>query len=115
MGIKQVIIIRSDLKISRGKMISQCAHASLEAYKLASKTDVKKWETEGVKKVVLEIRDLKELLDLYKKAKKLKLPSSMIKDAGLTEIRPGTITCIGIGPAESSEIDKVTGKLKLLD
>ena len=47
-------------------------------------------------------------------ADKSKLVNALIKDAGLTEIPPGTITCLAIGPDEDKKIDKITGKLKIL-
>ena len=63
---------------------------------------------------MLKVKSLKELKLLYRKAKRLKLPCALIRDAGLTQVKPGTITCLGIGPAEDKKIDKITGKLKLL-
>lgn len=111
---KQVIIIRKDLKLGKGKIAAQVAHASLEAYK---KTDPKireKWEAEGTKKVVLKVDNLSQLRNQYAAALKAGLPCSIIKDAGRTEIKRGTITAVGIGPALEKNIDKITKHLKLL-
>lgn len=110
---KQVIVIRKDLKLSEGKIAAQCCHATLEAYKSAKPREREQWTAEGQKKVILYAKDLAELMVLRDKAKKMKLPVAVIKDAGLTEIPSGTITCIGIGPTSAKEIDKVTGDLKL--
>lgn len=110
---KQVLVVRKDLNLSAGKLSAQCCHATLEAYKLAKPREREQWTAEGQKKVILYAKDLSELMALKDKAKKLKLPISIIRDAGLTEIQPGTITCIGIGPSSAKEIDKVTGDLKL--
>ena len=114
MKYKQVIIIRSDLKIGKGKLAAQAAHASLGAYKIANKKICKKWERGGAKKVVLKVSNLKELKKIYEKAKKFKLPAFLVKDSGLTQLRKGTITCLGIGPAKDEDIDKICGNLKLL-
>jgi PTH2 family peptidyl-tRNA hydrolase len=111
---KQVIIIRKDLKWGKGKLISHALHAALGSLKNVDEVIVEKWEKEGAKKVVLKVKDLNELKDIYKKIKKGRLPSFLVKDAGLTQLKPGTITVLGIGPAEEKKIDKITGKLKLL-
>jgi PTH2 family peptidyl-tRNA hydrolase len=111
---KQAIIIRTDIKMDKGKIASQCAHASIAAF-LRSKTQEKEeWVNEGMKKIILKASSEKELMNLFKSAKKEKLPSELIYDAGLTQIEPGTLTALGIGPAEDSKVDKITGKLKLL-
>ena len=112
--LKQVIIVRKDLDLSKGKLAAQCAHASLEAYKKTDKKTAEKWESEGGKKVVLKVDTLKELLEIKEKISAMKIPCALIRDAGHTEIPEGTVTCLGIGPAEEREIDKVTGKLKML-
>jgi len=111
---KQVIIVRRDLKMSKGKMISQCIHASLGAYKRADEEIIKKWESEGQKKVVLEVDSEKSILDMYRRIKKEKIPCFLVEDAGLTELTPGTVTALGIGPEREETLDKITGKLKLL-
>jgi PTH2 family peptidyl-tRNA hydrolase len=64
--------------------------------------------------VVLEVENELELIELYMRAKKAQLPTSLIRDAGLTEIPPNTITVIAIGPAPENLIDELCGKLKLL-
>jgi PTH2 family peptidyl-tRNA hydrolase len=111
---KQAIVVRSDLKLSKGKTAAQAAHASLEAYKKAGSKERDSWEKEGSKKVVLKVESESELLKAFNLAKELHLPCSLIKDAGRTEVEPGTATAVGIGPAQEKEIDKVTGKLKML-
>ena len=111
---KQVIVIREDLDMSIGKAAAQASHACHEASKKTNKKILEAWENEGQKKVVLAAKDLKELKELKKQADKLKLPNCLITDAGLTEIKSGTITALGIGPDKDDKIDKVTGHLKLL-
>lgn len=110
---KQVIVVRKDLKLGKGKLAAQVAHASLQAYVAASPQAKRKWEEEGSKKVVVKASSKKELLAIFQKAKKL-FPVSLIKDAGLTQIPRGEVTAVGIGPAKAKEIDVITGRLKLL-
>ena len=112
---KQVIIVRRDIKLSVGKISSQVAHAAIGAMKKILEENpkiIKKWEGEGAKKVVLKAR-LDELKEIERQIRKEKIPCFLVKDAGLTQIRPGTITALGIGPIEEGKIDKITGKLKL--
>lgn len=111
---KQVIVMRTDLKMGKGKIAAQACHASLNCYKKADKIDLKKWELNGQKKVVLKISSEEELMELYSLVKETSLPCSLITDAGHTQIEPSTRTCLGIGPGSDEDIDKLTGDLKLL-
>jgi len=111
---KQVIVVRRDLKLSKGKLSVQVAHASLEAYKKAEGRTRSAWEAAGGKKVVVKTEDLKGLMEIFEEAKRMGMPCSLIKDAGRTELAPGTVTALGIGPCEEKEIDKLTGRLKML-
>ncbi len=111
---KQVIVIRNDLKLGKGKLAVEVAHGSLEAYKKADSETKAEWESAGSKKVVVKVDGLKQLLEIYEKVKKIKLPCALIKDAGRTQVKPGTITSLAIGPCRSDEIDKITKDLKLL-
>lgn len=114
MDYKQVIVIRADLKMSKGKTAAQAAHASVEAMQNCEKRLVTAWHSEGMKKVVLQANGEKDLISLRNKARAEKLATALIKDAGMTEVEPGTITALGIGPDKDSKIDKVTGRLKVL-
>jgi PTH2 family peptidyl-tRNA hydrolase len=109
---KQVILVRQDLKMPKGKMIAQCAHASLEAALKSNK--LKEWRSKGTKKVILRVKDKEELLKYYKLAKQNKLIIALIKDAGKTFFKKPTITCLAIGPDKEEKIDKVTKELKML-
>ena len=118
MELKQVIVVRKDLKLSKGKMAAQAAHASLESFlKTRKKHPLKarQWLKAGAKKVVVFAKDKKELLEIKKTAEENNLPNALIIDAGLTQLKPGTITCLGIGPFDEEKIDKVTGELKLVN
>ena len=111
---KQVIIVRKDLEWTKGKLAAHAAHAAVNALQTAEPKILAAWQEEGAKKIVLRVDSLKELNDFYKKAKQEKLPVSLIRDAGKTQLVKGTITAVGIGPAEEKKIDRITGKLKLL-
>lgn len=114
---KQVIVLRTDLKMSRGKIASQAGHAAVSAAEEARKKYSdwwKAWIAEGQCKIAVKAESEQELLELEEKAKKSKLPTALIIDRGLTELPPDTITCLGIGPAPSPQIDAITGKLPLL-
>jgi len=114
---KQVIVIRRDLDMGRGKMVAQGAHASLSAFLKAwrSRRDwAVEWLRSGQKKVVVRVDSLEELVEVYRRARALELPVAVVKDRGLTQVPPGTVTALGIGPAPADLVDKVTGHLKLL-
>jgi len=110
---KLVIVFRKDIFMSPPKMAVQAAHAAVECVLMSEKDKVERWREEGAKKVILEVEDLPKLLDVYNRAKKEGLVAVLIADAGRTELPPGTITCVGIGPDDDKKIDKITGNLKL--
>ena len=111
---KQCLIIRNDVKMSCGKRCAQASHASIGAYNNADKALRKAWLSEGQKKVVLRADDERTLHELKVIAERNGISSSLIQDAGMTEIPPGTITALGLGPAKSEDLDKITGTLTLL-
>ena len=114
MSYKQVILVREDLKLPKGKLSSQVAHASVDATLKSDKKIVELWKKEGGKKIVLKVKDEKELFKYKQMAEDNGLKTALIQDAGHTVVEPGTITCLGIGPDEEERIDKVTGKLKIM-
>ncbi|OYT26330.1 MAG: aminoacyl-tRNA hydrolase [Candidatus Altiarchaeales archaeon ex4484_96] len=110
--LKQVIVVREDLKMSKGKTAAQVAHAALSA---ADKSPHKReWINQGQKKSVLSCADERELLELLQSAKEAGLPAALVIDQGRTELESGTKTCIGLGPTSEECLDKITGELKLL-
>ena len=116
MALKQVIVIRDDLEMGKGKIAAQVSHASLSAFRkaeLADKWLARRWEAEGQKKVVLKVSSEGDLLQLFEQMKK-EMPCALIRDAGHTQIEAGTVTCFGAGPAEEAKINKYTSELKLL-
>lgn len=116
MEFKLVVVVREDIKISPGKMAAQVGHAAVECAMKAKAADPKlfsKWMGEGQRKVVLKIAGLAELERIEGMARGAGLITSRIVDAGLTEVPPGTVTCVGIGPSKETDIDRITGNLKL--
>jgi len=114
MSYKQVILVRQDLKLPKGKLAAQSSHASVEAVLKSSDQKVSTWRKEGMPKIVLKVKDEKELLSYLQKAKDDGLTTALITDAGRTVVAPGTKTCGAVGPDEEEEVDRVTGKLPLL-
>jgi PTH2 family peptidyl-tRNA hydrolase len=114
---KMVIVTRSDLALSAGKLAAQVSHAAVTCTLLTKKNKpvwFLKWQREGAKKVVVQVERLEDFFPLKKKAEELGIITNIITDAGHTEIPEGTETVLGIGPAPSNLIDQVTGKLSLL-
>jgi|TARA_B100001094_G_scaffold195373_1_gene189331 PTH2 family peptidyl-tRNA hydrolase len=113
---KLVIIVRTDLGISKGKMAAQVAHAAVNCSLKSKKSDpsnFKGWYGDGQKKVVVKGTNESLLRELQQHARDVGLTYSLVSDAGLTEVPPGTVTCLGIGPSTESKIDEITGKLSL--
>jgi len=111
---KQVILIRGDLKLPKGKAAVQAAHASVDAVLKSNSEIIKKWRKEGMAKIVLKVKDEKDLLKYFQQAKDNGLVASLITDAGRTVVAPGTKTAVGIGPDEEEKIDKITENLNIL-
>jgi PTH2 family peptidyl-tRNA hydrolase len=113
---KVVVVVRLDLDLSRGKTAVQVAHASVMCA-MESRTRARpwfdRWIEEGQRKVVLKAPDLKALGLLKEQAMREGLVAVLVQDAGLTEVEPGTVTVLGIGPAPDEAVDKVTGRLPL--
>lgn len=131
--IKQVIVMRTDLNMRKGKMVAQGAHASLKAildlaileqispYTIEMKIEYKAesalkfWLEDKFTKICVGVSSEKELLEIYQKAKDNGMICSLIKDAGLTEFDGvATYTCCAIGPAFEEDVNELTGHLKLL-
>ncbi|KAH9639765.1 hypothetical protein HF086_010971 [Spodoptera exigua] len=114
---KLVLVVRTDLNMSKGKIAAQCSHAAVGAFEKAQKKDpegLKHWQYTGQAKVALKTDSLDEVKQICDNAKKMGLITSLIRDAGRTQIAPNSITVLGVGPAPKDIIDKVTGHLKLL-
>ncbi|XP_044738639.1 peptidyl-tRNA hydrolase 2, mitochondrial-like isoform X4 [Chrysoperla carnea] len=113
---KMVLAIRTDLKMGKGKVATQCSHAAILAYQQALRIDpkiLKEWEYAGQKKITVKIDSEKEMLELQQKARAIGILTSIVRDAGRTQVAPGSKTVLAIGPASNDLIDQVTGDLKL--
>ena len=117
MELKQVIIVRKDLKMGSGKLAAQVAHAAVLSSERARNRNMewfKGWFEGGQPKIVLKVNSLEDLEKINKLGQFNNLPTAIVRDAGLTQLEAGTATCVGIGPAPDYLIDKITGGLKLL-
>ena len=137
MSHKQVLVIRKDLNMRKGKIAAQAAHASMKAildqghyenltevrvneqeltyFHLHVDTRMKDWLLGNFKKVCVYVNSEEELLALYAKAMEAGIITSLITDAGLTEFNGvPTNTCIAVGPDFEDKIDSITGGLPLL-
>ncbi len=128
--IKQVIVVRKDLNMRKGKIAAQAAHASMKVFFDLSvgtslyitegifiplNEEMKEWVNGLFTKVVVSCNSEEELIDLYSKARDANIPCSLIIDSGLTEFHgQPTYTTIAIGPAQEEKINIITGHLKLL-
>ena len=107
--VKQVIVVRKDLKMGKGKTAVQVAHASVCAAEIAKKENIEifqKWKAQGQAKIAVKVSSLTELLQVRDRVDHLSLPFFVVEDRGLTQVEPGTTTCLGIGPVFSSKIDR---------
>ncbi|MFQ5621652.1 MAG: peptidyl-tRNA hydrolase Pth2 [Candidatus Nanoarchaeia archaeon] len=111
---KQVIVVRTDLKLSKGKLAAQVSHGSVESMLRSPKELIDEWRHGGAKKVVLKVSSKEDLYKLKQDCKDAGVVCALITDAGHTELPPGTVTVLGIGPDSDDKIDKVAGKLKML-
>ena len=114
---KLVLLVRKDLKMQKGKIAAQCGHASVGCVLKAQKKDpisLNTWLYRGQAKIALNVDNLQQLEEMESKALEKGLITKKICDAGRTQVEPGSITVLGIGPAPVSVVNEITGKLKLL-
>jgi PTH2 family peptidyl-tRNA hydrolase len=114
---KQTIVMRNDLKMGKGKLCAQASHASILAYEKAKQKQPEiahEWFKFGMGKIVLKVNSEEELLEYYHKAKTYAIPCELVRDAGHTQVEPGSITCFAAGPFDEKKLDELFGKLKLL-
>jgi peptidyl-tRNA hydrolase, PTH2 family len=116
-NVKMVLVVRGELRLTSGKSAVQIAHAAvllLEEARRRKPAWVEAWLATGQKKIALVVSTLEELDSLRRRAAARGIPTVIVEDAGLTEVPPGTKTCLGLGPAPAEELDPITGSLPLL-
>lgn len=119
--VRMTFIVSQDFKMTQGKVASQCLHAAVSLYKnmtnpkskFYNPTLMEKWEESGQTKIVLQIETNDELKAVFQKALSLGLNAYIVQDAGRTQVKPGSYTVLGIGPAPKTQIDRVSKHLKL--
>lgn len=129
---KQIIVVRNDLKMRKGKIAAQVAHASILSIannaqvsdtiydgkytmKIRITPETKEWLKSDYKKIVVYVNSDHELLDLKSNCEKRGIPATLVIDNGLTEFNgKKTLTCLAVGPANDKEIDEITCDLPLL-
>lgn len=115
MVVKLALVVRTDLGMSKGKIAAQVAHAAVAAVLRSRGTaEFALWLDEGQPKVVLKVASEEQLAQVARDARTADVPVEVIRDAGRTQIVPGTATCCAVGPAASEAIDRVVGTLSLL-
>lgn len=118
---KLVLVVRTDLGMTKGKIAAQASHATHACYKaLASSPNpsaralLRRWERTGQAKIAVQCKSEEELELLQAQAVSLGICARVIHDAGRTQIAAGSATVLGVGPAPRGRVDQVTGGLKLL-
>lgn len=114
---KLVVVVRADLGLTKGKLAVQVAHAAVNCALIAKERERRtfdEWYRGGQRKIVAKVPGLRELFELKSMAEAKGLVTSIIADAGLTQLPPGTTTCLGIGPARDGQVDPLTGALPLM-
>jgi peptidyl-tRNA hydrolase len=113
-SLKQVIVVDQSLHLPTGKLAAQVAHAAILAFLQAAPTLQRAWYATGMAKIVLAGESADALGELAQAAQAAGLSSALVRDAGRTVVSAGTVTCLGIGPGDAAEIDRLTGSLRLL-
>jgi len=114
---KMVLVVRGELRLTPGKAAVQVAHAAVMLVLQQQKRRgdyLDRWLHEGQKKIAVVAPTLAEMVERQNLATRQGIPTVWVDDAGFTEVAPGTRTCLGLGPAPSLELDKITGDLPLL-
>ncbi len=121
MSLKQVLVLRKDLGMNKGKMIAQGAHAAMMCLIYAEDQTaehmeaIEEWALGNMAKIAVGVADGTELDDIIRKAKEAGLLVYEVIDSGKTVPACANVkTCAAIGPGPEEEIDKITGLLKLL-
>ncbi|MHB8286735.1 MAG: aminoacyl-tRNA hydrolase [Caulobacteraceae bacterium] len=112
--LKQVIVVDQSLRLPTGKLAAQVAHAAILSFLQAAGPLQQAWYETGMAKIVLVGESADALRQLAQAAQAAGLSAALVRDAGRTVVSAGTVTCVGIGPGDAAEIDRLTGTLRLL-
>ena len=115
--VKMVLVVNTELGMGKGKVAAQCGHAAVACFKAALVEEpqlVATWERSGQTKVVVRGGGEESLLAVSKAGRQAGMLVAEVRDAGRSQVEAGSLTVIGLGPANNLLIDKVAGKLKLL-
>ena len=113
---KQVIILRKDLKMTKGKAAAQASHAAVASAIKSMRERQKEftiWWRNGQTKIILAVESEEELLNLEAKLQRTGVVMAKINDAGRTQLPPGTTTALGVGPHAQMDVERITSNLKL--
>eukprot|EP00899_Mesostigma_viride_P027949 jgi/Mesvir1/8339/Mv12600-RA.1 len=112
----QILVVRQDLKMGKGKIAAQCCHAAVGVFEKMQQRPqlLRRWQQCGQAKVVVKCDTEAELLQLHEEARSLLLPTYVVQDAGRTQIAAGSLTVLAIGPAPVDVLNTVTSHLKLM-
>ncbi|KAK9469210.1 peptidyl-tRNA hydrolase PTH2-domain-containing protein [Lipomyces arxii] len=113
---KMILVVRTDLGMTKGKAAAQCAHAAVGCYKKSSRAHpnmLRFWERRGQPKITVQVKGEEALMILEAQAESVGLTHCLIHDAGRTQIAAGSATVLGLGPAPKPLLDQITGDLKL--
>lgn len=115
--LKLALVVRSDLRLSKGKAAAQCAHAAIACYERAARSQadvLRAWLSSGQPKIVLRCESLADLERLQRDARAAGVIEAAVMDAGRTQVAAGTVTVLGVGPGRQRDVDALVGQLKLL-
>lgn len=115
--LKMALVVRTDIKMTKGKTAAQCSHAAIMCYQSSMYDNgdtLRNWVLTGQPKIVLKVDSIEELKEIFNKAEEEGVLVKGVLDAGRTQLEAGTETVIGIGPDDAEKIDKIVGHLKLL-
>lgn len=118
--LKMVLVARTDLSMTQGKIAAQAVHAALAAYRTAiefNPSEVIRWVNDGEKVVVVRAPEHAGPAFLHERAEQatsLGLPTFLVADAGRTQVAPGSETVLAVGPGPAQTVDAITGDLRLL-
>lgn len=115
--LKLVCVIDASLGMSKGKIASQVGHACMEVALQLQRDDPSlliAWRTRGAGKIIVRSEDGSSLLELSDRAKKVGIRTHGVRDAGHTQVDPGTTTVLAIGPTSETNLNEITGHLRLV-